>query len=84
MQNIVEEESKLKNFLYSKNELDVSEEKMPSVIEIAVLRWYVQLFSKKSYLLLRKDPCRSWLRDLLKFRRFLINYLGVQSSVKVW
>jgi hypothetical protein len=31
MQNIVEEESKLKNFLYSKNELDVSEERMPSV-----------------------------------------------------
>jgi hypothetical protein len=32
MQNIVEAESKLKNFLYSKNELDVSEEKMPSVV----------------------------------------------------
>ena len=31
MQNIVQEESKLKNFLCSKNELDVSEEKMPSL-----------------------------------------------------
>jgi hypothetical protein len=31
MQNIVEEESKLKNSFYSKNELVVSEEKMPSV-----------------------------------------------------
>ena len=36
MQNIVEEESKLKNFLYSKNELDVSEEKMPSVFTACV------------------------------------------------
>jgi hypothetical protein len=34
MQNIVEEESKLKNFLYSKNELDVSEEKMPSEVHL--------------------------------------------------
>jgi hypothetical protein len=29
-----------------------------------------------SYLLWRKDPGRSWSRDLLKSSRFLINYLG--------
>jgi hypothetical protein len=42
MQNIVEEESKLKNFLYSKNELDVSEEKMPKV----TTKTQAQLFSQ--------------------------------------
>jgi hypothetical protein len=29
-----------------------------------------------SFLLWRKDPGRRWSRDLLKFSRFLINYLG--------
>ena len=33
MQNIVQEESKLKNFLCSKNELDVSEEKCQAYIK---------------------------------------------------